>query len=303
MDRKTYIGGGDIAAVMGLSKWTTPLQLWAEKTGKVEPRDLSNVEAVEIGSELEDYVARKFQRKSGYKVRRDSRDFIHVLHPYMAGHIDRWVVGSDALLECKTTSAWREKEWRGEDIPQEYILQVNWYMGIVGKSIGYIAVLIGGQKFLWKELAFNKSLFDKQVEAAKHFWEFNILQNIPPLAIAGDEEILQKMFENATEPILRLEDPSDVRTELDNLVDERKGGLEQKKLIEEELSRIESRMKQILGEHESATTGSNIITWKEQRVAPFINTDAMRQDGAYEKYEMLNRKRVLRTKKIGEKNE
>jgi len=40
---------------MGLSRWKTPLSLWAEKTGQLS-NELSNFEAAEIGTELEDYV-------------------------------------------------------------------------------------------------------------------------------------------------------------------------------------------------------------------------------------------------------
>ena len=35
--RRGYIGGSDAAAVVGLSPYVTPYQVWAEKTGKVEP--------------------------------------------------------------------------------------------------------------------------------------------------------------------------------------------------------------------------------------------------------------------------
>ncbi len=70
IDRTKFIGGSDISVVMGLNRWKTPLQLWAEKTGQVEPDDLSKVERVQLGSELEDFVAKKFERESGLKVRR-----------------------------------------------------------------------------------------------------------------------------------------------------------------------------------------------------------------------------------------
>lgn len=48
-NRNTFIGGSEIAAVMGLSRWKTPLALCAEKIGLLQPKDLSDVEAVEIG--------------------------------------------------------------------------------------------------------------------------------------------------------------------------------------------------------------------------------------------------------------
>ena len=160
-ERKSYIGGSDIAAVMGMSRWKTPLQLWAEKTGKVEQPDLSNVEAVEMGSELEETVARMFTKRTGKKVRRAPKDYtykhsskgggvdIDAEFSFIRCQVDRLVEGTDELLECKTASAWKEKEWEDEEIPAEYILQVNWQLGITGRSIGHIAVLIGGQKLVY----------------------------------------------------------------------------------------------------------------------------------------------------------
>ena len=59
-ERRNYIGGSDIAAILGMSRWKTPLKLWLEKTGEVEPDDLSENEAVQLGIELEDFVAQKF---------------------------------------------------------------------------------------------------------------------------------------------------------------------------------------------------------------------------------------------------
>ena len=46
MERSEYIGGSDIASVMGLSRWKTPLQLWAEKTGNIPQEDLSDKEYI-----------------------------------------------------------------------------------------------------------------------------------------------------------------------------------------------------------------------------------------------------------------
>ena len=64
-ERMMYIGGSDIAAIMGQSRWKTPYRLWAEKTGKIEVPDLSTNESVEMGTRLEQFVADLFSEKTG----------------------------------------------------------------------------------------------------------------------------------------------------------------------------------------------------------------------------------------------
>ena len=295
--RKTFIGGSDIAAVMGQSHWTTPLQLWAEKTGKVPPRDLSDVEAVQIGSELEDFIAQQFVKKNPEKkIRRDSRTFVHPFYPYMVYHVDRWIVAEDAMLECKNTSEYKLGDWIGTEIPAEYILQVNWGLGLMIKKIGYFSTLIGGNKHRVKCIEFNEVLFQKQVEAAKNFWENNVLKNVAPSAMEGDEDVLQKLHADQSEKSLQF--TGDNALHLDNLIAAKKGGEEQKKLIESELSAIGNQIKQIIGEAEEVRGSLYSATWKKQRVAPFLDTDTMKKDGTYEKYEMFNMSRVLRTKPV-----
>ena len=61
--RSHYIGGSDAAAVVGLNAFSSPYALWAEKTGMV-PGFAGNL-ATEVGTYLEDFVARKFAAVTG----------------------------------------------------------------------------------------------------------------------------------------------------------------------------------------------------------------------------------------------
>ena len=196
MSRRDYIGGSDIAAVMGVSRWKTPLQLWAEKTGAVEPEDISQKEYVEMGHELEETVARLFTKRTGKKVRRAPKNYTSKDYEFMRCQVDRLVEGTDELLEAKTASLWKEKEWEGEEIPIEYILQVQWQLMITGRAVAHIAVLIGGQKFVYKQLAADFELFDKMEQAAIIFWNM-VKENIAPVAQAEDNTFIVNLFPNA----------------------------------------------------------------------------------------------------------
>ena len=69
--RKRGIGGSDVAAIMGLSPWKSPLEVWLEKTNRAESPDLSGKEAVAMGTELEGDVLEMYRRRHpGSRVQR-----------------------------------------------------------------------------------------------------------------------------------------------------------------------------------------------------------------------------------------
>lgn len=133
-NRVNFIGASDCSGVLGLSHWESPLSIWGYKTKLLEPPDLSDVLAVELGNELEDFVARRFEKETGKKVERVDETLFHPKFTFIGANLDRIVVGEDAVLECKTTSAWKEKDWVDEEIPQEYILQVLHQLAVSGKK-------------------------------------------------------------------------------------------------------------------------------------------------------------------------
>lgn len=66
--RRHTIGGSDAAGIIGLSKWSSPVSVWADKTGRLP--DKPDTEAMRLGRDLESYVARRWMEATGKKVRR-----------------------------------------------------------------------------------------------------------------------------------------------------------------------------------------------------------------------------------------
>ena len=79
--RRQSIGGSDAGAVLGLNKYNSPYALWAEKTGKVIPEDISDNEAVRLGNDLEEYVAKRWQEATGKKLRKDNHIYTNKITP------------------------------------------------------------------------------------------------------------------------------------------------------------------------------------------------------------------------------
>ncbi|HEM8325334.1 TPA: YqaJ viral recombinase family protein [Enterococcus faecium] len=274
-DRKRGIGGSDVATVLGLNKYKSPYQLWLEKTGQIELKDLES-EPAYWGNVLEEVVAKEFQERTGKKVRRRNQVFEHPLHPFLRANIDREVVGENAILECKTANQFLGKEWEGEEVPLSYLCQVQHYMNVLNKDYCYIAVLIGGQKFIWKRIERDQELIDTITEQLVEFWETNVLGGIEPV-IDGSEataDFLKEKYADVEENQTAL--PS----RFDELIEQKRELKRTKKEIESAIRQVDNEIISELGKREASIgiTQRNIISWK------LVRTRRMNTKKLAEKY-------------------
>ncbi len=292
--RKTYIGGGDAAPILGLSRWQTQLETWAIKTGKVIPEDISDKLAVKLGNKLEDTVAELFTEATGKKVRRVNETQFHSEHDCLGANIDRRVVGEDAILECKTCSAWKAKEWQGEEIPQEYILQVIHYLAVTGAKYGYIAVLIGNSEFKWQMITRDESLIKDLIAKELKFWNEFVLTDTMPMQIqAADSDVLYSLF-----PVADPNKDIILPDEATALVESVEAYSADLKALEAQLEEAKNKLKAMLGESESAQAGQYRITWKNQNTQR-LDTSRLKEEqlSIYQAYLNKTTTRVLRYSK------
>lgn len=258
--RSTYLGGSDAAGVVGLSHWETPLSIWAEKTGQFVKPPLES-EASELGRELEDYVARRFERKTGKKVSRATETFFHPEYSFLGANVDRLVDGEDAGLECKTCSPWKSKEWEGEEIPQEYIIQCYHYMMVTGRKKWYIAVLIGNQDFKWKEIVYDPKVLDDLRNREVFFWnEFVVPGVMPGMITKRDTDTLDGLFPVAEEgKLIQLDDEANI------LVENLTAYKQDLKGLEGQIEATENQLKALLKEAEGGITNLYTVGWTNSK--------------------------------------
>lgn len=264
MERNKYIGGSDAAGVVGVSRWDTPLSVWAEKTGEYIKPEVEN-EAAELGKELEDYVARRFERKTGKRVVRSGGTLFHKTYDFLGANVDRFVEGEDAGLECKTCSAWKSKEWEGEEIPQEYIIQCYHYMAVTGRKKWYIAVLIGNQEFKWKEIPWDDKVIGELVSREVDFWmKFVVPKVMPSIVTYRDTSILDSLFPVA-------EEGKEVKlTDEENLVIENLQAAKQDlKSVENLIETLENQLKLKVKENEVGYTDKYKVKWANSKWSGF----------------------------------
>ena len=77
--RQIGIGGSDVAALLGISKWRTPLDVYRSKVE--EPEEVDNA-SMEWGRRLEPVIRQKYADTVGMMVQVPEVMFRHPLHPY-----------------------------------------------------------------------------------------------------------------------------------------------------------------------------------------------------------------------------
>lgn len=186
--RKKGIGGSDAAAIVGLDRYKSAFEVYAEKLGlKTEEPDN---EAMRQGRDLEEYVVKRFEEATGKKTRRRNAILQHPEYPFMLANIDRWVVGENAGLECKTTSVLNPTKFSKGEYPANYYVQCMHYMAVTGAEKWYLAVLVLNRAFHVFEIERDEDEIRALIEAEREFWEEHVLKQIPP-APDGSESARQ----------------------------------------------------------------------------------------------------------------
>ncbi len=194
--RKKGIGGSDAGSVAGFSKYRSPVAVWLEKTGKVEPSKEES-QAARFGRKLEPIVAEEFAERTGLKVEPVHELLQHPNYPFMLANLDRLIHmdGMHGVLECKTADKYLAAEWDEDNIPDHYYLQVQHYLSVTGLQFAYIAVLIGGNDFRYKRIDRNDEVIAHLITIEKDFWRL-VEQDIPP-AVDGAEsttELIKQLY-------------------------------------------------------------------------------------------------------------
>lgn len=178
--RKGYIGGSDAGAVVGLNPYKGAYTLWAEKTGKT-PEFKGNL-ITEVGSFLEDFVAKLFTRETGKQVRRKNKMLVNDQYPFACADVDRLVVGEKALLEIKTTNSIPVmKKIKNKEYPEQWYCQMLHYLAVSGLQKAYLAVLVECREFKVFELERDDAEIEALMDAEKRFWTF-VKDDTPPPA-------------------------------------------------------------------------------------------------------------------------
>ena len=151
-------------------------------------------------------------------------------------------------LEIKTGSEFLKKMWTGEEVPDSYYIQCQWYMGITGLKY-FLIIYMLGKEIKWKVIPRNDDDIVALREVGKDFWNNNIIPKVPPVPVGvkkETEQILEQQF---------LSDGEEVDIS-DNKLTEYNEVSEKIKELEKEKERLKQEIFLELGNSKKGTDGN-----------------------------------------------
>lgn len=303
-ERRKTVGGSEIGAILGMNPWQSAYSLWAERTGKVAAFE-GNLQT-KVGTYLEDLVAKLFEEESGFKVQRTNFIYRNDLYPALHATPDRLLVGRKAGLECKTTSAFNAKKFRGTDFPGQYYAQAVQYMAVLDLPEWYIAVLVGNHDFHIYHLTRIKdqpktdfcevSLYIEEAEittlaAAAEEWLQHVRDDTPP-NIDGSEasrETLMEIYQEGVGGAVDLFGREGWLMRYEQIK-------EQIKALEDEKRGIENAICNDLGDNYEGRAGKYRVTWKPVSRTTFDSKACLRDHPEMAQYQKLSLSRQFKVR-------
>ena len=254
--RRQRIGGSDASAILGMNKWCSPYTVWADKLGKLPPKEDS--EAMRLGRDLEEYVAKRFTEATGKKVRRENNILINPDIPFAHANVDRMIIGEDAGLECKTTSVMNLKRFKNGEYPENYYAQCVHYLMVTGCERWYLGVLILGVDFKWFVIERDEDEIEALRKSEEEFWEY-VKSQQPPMADGSKStsDTLGKVYpESNGESISLMAYENDLQ-QYSTLTDAIEGLTAQK-------DELANRIKAYMGDASKGESGKFKVSWASQ---------------------------------------
>lgn len=181
-DRRSFIGGSDIAAIIGVSPWKSAVDLWIEKTSP-DVDDSENQKAKNRGKRLEPYIIDMIREEHGLNVMATNQRYLDGEFSYLSCEIDAECNPKNIEnIEIKTVHPFKAKEWGEHDtdqLPVHYVAQAQWGLGITKRDMCRVFALIGDDLKPYV-VERDDELITAMREKAYEFWTQYVVPKIQP---------------------------------------------------------------------------------------------------------------------------
>lgn len=254
-DHATYLGGSDIAAILGLDPFRTPLSVWGEKVRGIR---VVPSEAMEAGNDAEPAIVRGYARQWGERLARVTDvsypgpgTLLSPRDPWRGATPDATARRRGALIAVQAklvglgmAHQWGDPEDGPEGVPEHVQLQVTWEslhlheaLGVPMPEVAHVVAMIGTDRPIY-EVPVDQELVADLLDVARDWWRRHVERGEMPMVTERDAATVAQLY---PQPRAALdESPSDETLELVRRYDaaraEAKRAAEAKDLIANQLT-------------------------------------------------------------------
>ncbi|HEV2540242.1 MAG TPA: YqaJ viral recombinase family protein [Frateuria sp.] len=254
-----YLGGGNVAGILGVSPFKSPLDeyltITSEQAEEISPAQRRFFERRKA---LEPFAAACFEEATGLRIIKRNERYTDAHYPWMRAELD-FETEDGASGECKTVHPNAVRDWGDPDLDEEppmYVTaQVMWGLGVTGRSHAYVHALVGLDDDRIYRIERDETLIANIRAHAARFWKYHIEPRRPPQPVNADDVL--RLY--ARDSGRAVEADAEIRAALETLTRARS----QRQLLEAEHDAAAFRIKAFMRD---ATTllvaGQPALTWK-----------------------------------------
>lgn len=263
MDRTTFIGASEAAAIIGISPWQTPMDIWRRK---VAPEPEPENEQLQWGTLLEPLILRQYaDRKNIFLLHDRQRTFSRA---NVTCHVDAISYADPrgpVIVEAKST---REPYWPG--VPDYYDVQVQVQMELADMDFCDVATLHQGNTLQIYEVKRDRQRGAALVETCQEWWHKHIINGEPETPINDDD--FAHLYPRHT-PDKEMEATPSIESMVNRICDLKASEREVKEELKEAMLEVKLAMKD--AEKLIGQDGRVLVTFKTAQPSRIVDTKAL----------------------------
>lgn len=292
LDRAKYLGGSDVAGILGISPWRTPLDVYLDKVQpRKDPPSPAKQKIFSRGQRMEPYVIDLLSEETGLVIAKRGERYLDPELPYIAAEIDA-EAESGENIEIKTCSPFKAREWgeqQTDAIPVHYTAQAMHGLMVTGKQVCVFGVLIGADDFRVYRVERDDETIAAIREKEIQFWEMVTTLTPPPVTAVSD---VMRIFDRDVGTGIEADGKA-----LDALLHLRELHA-RKKELSDEIEFAEQKLKIFMQDNSYISLqGKQLATWRTQSSTRFdIAAFKEAHPALYDAFKKKSKSRVFRIK-------
>lgn len=251
-----------------MDSYRSPYHVYVDKLGELPESD--DNDAMEWGRRLERVVADRAAEDLGCELLVPTAMYRHPDRAWQLASPDFFTLDGDqpvGIIECKTTSHFREDEWAAGP-PSRVQVQVQHQHMVLGTEYGWVACLVDGRRFELYECDRDNEAIEQLHAIEEEFWGHVTRREPPPIdAMESTRDAIEALYK-LTDVVEDI--PVDLPPDAVDWAHEVRRSSALIKELERDRELYRNKLREAIG---TGTVGmvedKPVATWREQTRQPY----------------------------------